>query len=147
MSTPSNVESDPRFPSGKWVGFFLDRRLPGKHQMEMTLTFAGGTLTGTGRDRVGSFTFAGTYDVVDGQCVWEKKYVSAHALDYRGFNEGKGIWGTWSMSWQGLSFTGGFHIWPDGMADPTQPVLDEEADVPFEIDDPDRVPELEPVGV
>ena len=53
MLHPANVESDPRFPSGKWVGFFLDKRMPGKHQMEIVLTFAAGRMTGDGRDRVG----------------------------------------------------------------------------------------------
>jgi hypothetical protein len=128
----SDQETDPRFPSGKWVGFFLDRRLPGRHQMEVTLTFAGGRLTGIGRDRVGHFTFDGTYSTADGKCEWLKSYVKAHALTYRGFNEGKGIWGTWELHDVGMTFTGGFHIWPEGMPDPTQPRLAEEADVPVE---------------
>lgn len=134
MSQPANVETDSRFPSGKWVGFFVDKRMPGKHQMEITLTFVNGNMTGDGRDRVGTFTFNGKYDVTDGKCEWVKKYVSAHAVDYRGFNEGKGIWGTWEMHWGGAVFTGGFHIWPDGMSDPTQPVLEEEVDPPIELE-------------
>ena len=73
MAHDQSSETDPRFPSGKWVGFFLDRRLPGRHQMEMTLTFTGGRLNGTGRDRVGKFTFTGTYDVADGKCEWVKQ--------------------------------------------------------------------------
>jgi hypothetical protein len=146
MSRGSNPETDPRFPSGKWVGFFLDRRLPGKHQMEMVLTFAGGRLTGTGRDRVGKFTFTGSYDVADGKCEWVKQYAKAHAIAYRGFNEGKGIWGTWELPWQGHVFTGGFHIWPEGMADPTHPTMSEEADVPVEAP-PVREPDLTPIGV
>jgi hypothetical protein len=28
---------------------------------------------------------------------------------YRGFREGKGIWGTWEIT---IQFHGGFHIWP-----------------------------------
>src|SRR5262245_23847312 len=136
--------SDPRFPSGKWVGFFLDRRLAGRHQMEMTLSFAAGRMTGDGRDRVGSFTFSGTYDVADGKCEWVKQYVNAHAITYRGFNEGKGIWGMWELRHQGLVYNGGFHIWPEGMADPTQPRLEEEADVPLEVPVPEREPQLVP---
>ena len=143
MSQPANTETDPRFPSGKWVGFFLDRRLPGKHQMEMALTFAAGKMTGSGRDRVGPFTFDGTYNVIDGKCEWVKAYVGSHSINYRGFNEGKGIWGTWDYS----TVTGGFHIWPEGMADPTQPRLEEEADVPVEPSAPPvEEPELQPVG-
>ena len=143
MSIPTNVESDPRFPSGKWVGFFLDKRLPGKHQMELILTFAAGRLTGDGRDRVGSFTVHGTYDLTDGKCEWVEQYVKAHAITYRGFNEGKGIWGTWELR-EGGVFSGGFHIWPEGMEDPTQRHLVEEVDLPIEPDVPDRMPELVP---
>ena len=146
MSHSADIESDPRFPSGKWVGFFVDKRLPGKHQMEITITFAAGRMTGSGRDKVGSFTFDGEYDVTDGKCEWVKQYVKAHAIDYSGFNEGKGIWGTWKLHWQGLSYTGGFHIWPEGMADPTQPTIEEEADIPMEEPTPEREPELQPIG-
>lgn len=139
------AETDPRFPSGKWVGFFLDKRLPGRHQMEILLTFAGGRMSGDGRDRVGKFTFEGSYNLADGQCVWVKRYVGQHAVRYKGFNEGKGIWGTWELRDSGLTFTGGFHIWPEGMADPTQPRLAEEADVPIEdVAPPVAEPELVP---
>jgi hypothetical protein len=70
--------------------------------------------------------------------------VGRHAVWYKGFNEGKGIWGTWELRDAGLTFSGGFHIWPEGMADPTQPVLAEEADVPVEAPAPARAPEAEP---
>jgi hypothetical protein len=136
------VESDPRFPSGKWVGFYLDRRMPGRHQMELTLNFADGQMSGDGQDRVGRFTVAGTYSTTDGKCNWVKQYLKAHALTYRGFNEGKGIWGTWELIWSGSVFTGGFHIWPDGTPDPTRPRLAEEADVP--LGSPALEPELVP---
>jgi hypothetical protein len=138
------AETDPRFPSGKWVGFFLDKRLPGRHQMEIVLTFAGGRMSGEGRDRVGKFSFEGSYDVADGKCAWVKRYVGKHAVRYKGFNEGKGIWGTWEMVWGAITFSGGFHIWPEGMADPSQPRLAEEADVPVEPVAPEREPELVP---
>jgi hypothetical protein len=138
------TETDPRFPSGKWVGFFLDKRLPGRHRMEILLTFAGGRMSGEGRDRVGKFTFEGDYSVTDGRCRWVKKYLGKHAVHYTGFNEGKGIWGTWELRWGPLHFTGGFHIWPEGMEDPTQPRLAEEADVPVEQVLPEKEPELVP---
>ena len=45
MSTPTapktpplDVETDPRFPSGPWIGFFLQKLVPGRHQMELRLT-------------------------------------------------------------------------------------------------------------
>lgn len=144
MSQSASVEPDSRFPSGKWIGFFLDRRIPGRHSMELTLTFSAGTMTGDGRDRVGTFTIDGKYEVADGKCEFVKRYLKAHAIDYRGFNEGKGIWGTWELRQLGFVFTGGFHIWPEGMADPTQPVLEEEADIPIETPSTEREPELVP---
>ncbi|HEX3151381.1 MAG TPA: hypothetical protein VHR66_25100 [Gemmataceae bacterium] len=143
--TKPPAESDPRFPSGKWVGFYLDKRMPGRHQMELLLTFAVGRMSGEGRDRVGKFTIEGSYEVTDGKCDFVKRYVKRHAVRYHGFNESKGIWGTWEMNWAGATATGGFHIWPEGMGDPTQPTLAEEADVPVEpFAIPEGVPELVP---
>src|SRR5580692_9324069 len=139
MSTANlNVESDPRFPSGKWGGFFTDKRKPGKHQMEMVLTFAQGKMIGSGRDMVGAFVIDGAYQLNDGKCMWIKQYVGGHAVGYRGFNEGKGIWGTWDLP--GTTSTGGFHIWPEGMSDPSQPVLEEEAELPAEVEQEGPVP-------
>ena len=132
---PAHLETDPRFPSGRWVGFFLDKRVPGRHPMELLLTFASGTITGEGRDFVGTFSIRGRYDLSDGSCHWSKRYHGKHDVFYRGFNEGKGIWGTWELTDMGITATGGFHIWPEGMADPTQPVLHEAADLPVEEED------------
>ncbi|MCE9531469.1 MAG: hypothetical protein K8T89_10165 [Planctomycetes bacterium] len=140
MTPDLNLEADPRFPSGKWVGFFTDRRMPGKHAMDLYLSFAQGIMTGSGRDRVGSFAIHGSYQTGDGLCLWVKQYLGQHAVSYRGFNEGKGIWGTWTLTDQGQTFTGGFHIWPDGMPDPTQPVLREEVDLPSEVEQEELVP-------
>jgi hypothetical protein len=111
--------------------------------MEAVLTFADGRLTGTGRDRIGEFTFSGQYDTAGGKCSWVKHYLGQHLLNYRGFNEGKGIWGTWEYNGGGWQITGGFHIWPEGMADPTQPVLHEEVDLPLELDELEVEKELE----
>jgi len=137
----SHLETDERFPSGRWTGFFTDKRLPGKQDMELMLEFELGRMTGTGRDRVGTFTINGTYQVTDGLCEFLKQYPGSHAVNYHGFNEGKGIWGKWEL--RQSTCTGGFHIWPDGMADPSQPAMEEEADIPHEIESE----ELEPVGV
>lgn len=43
------------------------------------------------------------------ECYWTKTYVGRHDVFYKGFREGKGIWGTWEY-WK-LS-SGGFKIWP-----------------------------------
>jgi hypothetical protein len=113
-------ETDPRFPSGAWVGFLLQKHArPGRYPMRIRLSFRGGTLTGEGEDFVGRFTFHGSYDLGTGGCVWVKQYLGRHAVNYRGFNEGAGIWGMWEMPEWG--FSGGFHIWPEDMPDPSQP--------------------------
>ncbi len=51
----TTLETDPRFPSGPWTGFFLQKEIPGKHTMELRLTFRAGSMTGEGRDWVGPF--------------------------------------------------------------------------------------------
>ena len=131
----SDLETDPRFPSGPWTGFFLQRVVPGRHMMDLHLTFQSGQLTGEGRDWVGKFILRGRYDVQDGKCRWTKRYLGRHDVSYQGFNEGKGIWGVWDLSVEGSSDRGGFHIWPEGMEDPTGHHLTEEADLPVVIED------------
>ena len=90
-------ETDPRFPSGPWTGFFLQKTLPGKHTMELRLTFQNGAMTGEGRDWVGEFHVKGQYNLADGKCYWTKKYLGKHDVFYQGYNEGKGIWGFWEI--------------------------------------------------
>ncbi len=128
------VEQDDRFPSGPWTGFFLQPMLTAgiRHWMELTLTFRNGVLRGEGRDRVGAFLIVGRYDLTDGTCRWSKRYIGKHDVNYRGYNEGKGIWGVWNLDdppWQG-----GFHIWPVGMTDPTGSRLSEAKELPVLID-------------
>ncbi|MBM4068105.1 MAG: hypothetical protein FJ271_04075 [Planctomycetes bacterium] len=142
---PIELETDPRFPSGPWTGFFLQPALPGRHLMELHLTFRHGQITGQGRDWVGKFLIRGRYELADGKCHWTKRYLGKHDVFYKGFNEGKGIWGVWEISAeQNLGFTsrGGFHIWPEGMPDPTQPTLSEEADLPLHVDEAEPAEEV-----
>ena len=75
-------------------------------------------MVGDGLDCVGLFTIQGKYDVTDGECYWTKQYLGKHGVHYRGFNEGKGIWGTWELNDPGKTTKGGFHIWPEGIPDP-----------------------------
>jgi hypothetical protein len=77
--------------------------------MELDLTFANGLMSGDGRDDIGLFLIKGKYDAETRECYWTKSYAGAHDVFYRGFREGKGIWGTWEIS---LFGHGGFHIWP-----------------------------------
>lgn len=138
------VESDDRFPSGPWTGFYLQPSLPpGRHGMELILTFRDGTVTGEGRDRVGEFLIKGRYQVEDGKCWWTKAYVRKHSVGYQGYNEGKGIWGTWEYHAAGR---GGFHIWPVAMGDPTQSRLAESIEEPASVPAPE-VPIAQPEAV
>lgn len=100
--------SDDLFPSGPWTGFYNYQ--PGaRHRMDLRLVFAGGRMTGEGSDDVGRFAVRGRYDAATRECHWTKSYVGAHDVFYRGFREGKGIWGTWEIT---AFLHGGFHIWP-----------------------------------
>jgi hypothetical protein len=149
-SSPSHgpTETDPRFPSGPWQGFFLMAHLPGRHRMELHLSFQQGVMSGEGRDLIGPFLIRGKYQLDDGKCTWTKRYIGKHDVAYQGYNEGKGIWGLWEIP---PSWRGGFHIWPTAMGDPTSHRLAEAKDQPTEIHtdlDPEgiEIGELEPVG-
>jgi len=100
--------NEPLFPSGPWTGFYSYD--PGdRHRMELQLAFSNGVLTGDGVDDVGRFLVKGRYDAAQSECYWTKTYIGAHDVFYRGFREGKGIWGTWEIT---VLDHGGFHIWP-----------------------------------
>jgi hypothetical protein len=147
---PTSLESDPRFPSGRWTGYFLQPAVPGKHMMELLLTFRQGEMKGEGRDWVGPFILRGRYTLEDGKCHWTKRYLGKHDIFYQGFNEGKGIWGTWEFLPTGPYGyqKGGFHIWPEGMADPTASHLTAEAELPMPVLETVETeePVAEPVG-
>jgi hypothetical protein len=123
----TGLETDPRFPSGPWTGYFLQRLMPGRNWMELQLTFQNGRIRGEGRDRVGEFLMTGEYKLPDGTCTIWKQYVGRHQVTYSGYNEGKGIWGVWTIAAYG---TGGFHIWPTAMREPGEPSLTESVDLP-----------------
>ena len=121
------LEQDSRFPSGPWKGFFLQPALPGRHWMDLHLTFRAGTIRGEGRDWVGKFLITGRYETADGKCWWTKRYLGKHDVAYQGYNEGKGIWGGWEIP---PSWRGGFHIWPVAMGDPSTERLAVEREEP-----------------
>ena len=77
--------------------------------MDLQLNFSKGNMSGDGIDDIGRFFIKGHYDAASRECYWTKTYVGAHDVFYRGFREGKGIWGTWEITMQ---YHGGFHIWP-----------------------------------
>jgi hypothetical protein len=101
------------YPSGPWVGFYNYQ--PGdRHRMQLHLTFANGVMSGDGNDDIGRFLIKGRYDCSSAECYWTKSYLGSHDVFYRGFREGKGIWGTWEI---GILNHGGFHIWPKQAGD------------------------------
>ena len=76
--------------------------------MDLMLEFKNGAMTGEGADGIGLFVISGEYSEQNGECSWVKQYVGRHAVDYKGYREGKGIWGNWVV---GMG-KGGFQIWP-----------------------------------
>ena len=99
---PIDVETDSR-PLRALAQILLMAHWPGRHQMELHLTFRQGVMTGEGRDRIGDFLIRGKYNLDDGKCHWTKRYIGKHDVAYQGYNEGKGIWGLWDIppSWRG----------------------------------------------
>jgi hypothetical protein len=102
--------NDPDFPSGPWIGFYVYANARQKrHRMDLALTFARGCVSGSGSDDIGRFTIQGKFDGRTRECFWTKTYIGAYDVFYRGFREGRGIWGTWELD---QSLHAGFHIWP-----------------------------------
>jgi len=139
---PLANEADSRFPSGKWTGFYTYHGQTEKQPMELILTFRQGNMEGEGRDPVGEFTVKGRYHLDDGVCNFRKQYIARHSVEYSGFNEGKGIWGTWQIRNESK---GGFHIWPEGVKFGADDTLAAEEEIPYEPANPDEefVPEEE----
>lgn len=107
------AETDERFPSGPWAGFYVQQGI--RVRQRMGLRFAEGLASGEGRDAVGSFVISGAYDVGSGAVRLQKCY-EKHSVAYSGWAEGSGddgIWGTWVIESAGVSDRGGFHIWPE----------------------------------
>ena len=142
MTKPADdVERDPRFPSGPWIGFFDQTMDPvGRHKTELQLQFKDGKMTGDGADWVGRCTVLGCYRTEDGRCEWLKQYVGKHTVVYAGYNEeGRGIYGGWMITEQ---MRGGFRIWPAGLEEEVRRDADAEIDEPQYCDAP-TVPDTE----
>ncbi|QNN21765.1 hypothetical protein HED60_05595 [Planctomycetales bacterium ZRK34] len=107
----TDIEIDPRFPSGRWFGEFI--QFQRRFRMDLSLSFADGVMTGTGSDIVGRFTVRGAYVVETGKVSMLKSY-AWHDVDYVGVaEEGIGIYGGWIIRppWP---LRGGFRLWPFG---------------------------------
>jgi hypothetical protein len=111
MSRDQQAEIDERFPSGPWIGYWQQDTVQARQRLG--LTFAQGTVKGSGRDVIGDFLVHGTYDATTGGCSLVKRYPS-HAVHYEGLADGDGIGGKWTIRQLGFfNDAGGFRIWPD----------------------------------
>ncbi len=120
------VIDDTTFPNGPWVGFYTYGDRDGKHRMDLELRFHDGLVDGTGIDDVAPFRIRGHYDRTSMDVTWHKTY-SSHDVWYRGFREGRGIWGVWEMP---THSHGGFQIWPKGIEGGEHAMIEEETPVP-----------------
>jgi len=109
--------------------------------MDLHLRFAAGSMSGEGNDDVGRFLVRGRYDAASHECYWTKSYLGSHDVFYRGFREGKGIWGTWEIK---LVNHGGFHIWPRQAGEGEEQA--ESAETAEPIDDAIATQEVAPVS-
>ena len=86
------------FPSGPWIGFYTYASPQDKHRQDFQLSFENGRMDGSGSDDIGFFTLRGTYNEDSLETKWLKTYPGSHDVDYRGFREGKGIYGQWTQA-------------------------------------------------
>lgn len=108
----SDAETDDRFPSGDWTGFYCQPDTRQRYAMNLSLHFSDGKIAGEGDDVVGEFSVAGHYRLAEGDCAWTKQYAGQHAVEYEGAFRQGGIVGTWRIDGQPEDWCGPFFIWP-----------------------------------
>lgn len=113
--------SDAHFPSGQWIGFYTYANRSRRYLMDLLLEFRDGVISGEGADGIGFFGIDGHYFSEERECSWIKTYFGKHSVEYSGFREKKGIWGTWTIR----GTKGGFHIWPIGEGTPLDSLREE----------------------
>ncbi|MEO6597913.1 MAG: hypothetical protein ABIP94_24485 [Planctomycetota bacterium] len=133
-------DSNSDYPSGPWTGYYLERGR--RHRQDLDLHFSKGVLTGGVPDGIGPFSVSGSYGSGDGEVRWTKRYLRLHRVSYRGFREGKGIWGTWEIPPFSRS---GFHIWPVGAGEAANEQAENEQEVVESV--PTTVPKTAPTQV
>ena len=97
------------FPSGRWLGW-SECADHGRITLRWNLSFVSGRISGSTYERDRLVRISGTYEPEKLECLISQHYTPADLDAFRGFREGKGIWGTWKCSAMGC--TGGFLIWP-----------------------------------
>ena len=86
------------FYSGIWNGYWEQAGFGRQVMANVTLRFADGQISGSGRDILGRFQFEGTYDR-DGIVKMVKHYLGKHDVFYTGAYDGEGtIFGQWMVS-------------------------------------------------
>ncbi len=124
-----NPETDERFPSGTWTGFFVQQEIYyGRCWMDIFLRFSNGIVKGEWHDIVGPFVMRGKYELDSAVVSIHKDYIEANHVYYKGRHKGKAISGIWHLP----SMRGPFIIWHEKNADPTIRRLRAEAEVPVE---------------
>ena len=116
MLTPNHPEheTDPRFPSGPWRGFWLQRRTRG--WMNLQLVFKDGDVRGEGEDIVGKFVIRGNYCVETDKVTFRKHYVNGHMVAYAGVaGLDSQIRGQWEI--RACEDNGYWRIWPVQMCE------------------------------
>ena len=113
--------SDAHFPSGQWIGFYTYAQDRTRYLMALLLEFRDGRISGEGADGIGFFGIDGRYYPKESEAFWIKTYFGRHSVEYAGFREKKGIWGTWTIQ----DTKGGFHIWPIGEGVPLENLKEE----------------------
>jgi hypothetical protein len=85
------------YPTGVWRGYWEAAGWGRQEMQELVLRFADGKVTGDGVDRVGRFTFRGTYEP-SGTVTLVKQYIGRHQVIYQGQHDGEGtIFGRWTI--------------------------------------------------
>ena len=92
--------------SGVWTGYWIQGKIKGIMTVELNLH--DGVLTGSGSDRAGTFTLAGSYDNDSGIVNFVKQYTH-YPVNYSGKWSGKMIRGQWSF---GTAPGGNFRLEP-----------------------------------
>jgi len=99
------------YPSGRWEGFWVQGWYGRQTMKAFNLEFSPrGEITGSGRDVIGPFSFAGAYDLQTGEVIMMKEYTDKHHVLYKGRPDGdECIQGTWSI---GDDYSGPFLMKP-----------------------------------
>ena len=110
-------ETDDRFPTGAWTGFYLQPDSRRRHGMDLFLEFIENRVSGKGHDPVGESTINGAYDLTTAECSWTKQYVGQHRVEYAGQARRRGIVGQWRVPGQPEVWSGPFFVWPRAFGD------------------------------